>query len=106
MLDPSVRALAGRGYDDLPDCRDRMGRGGLVHAPDGRGVMGEFAEELRAGICEAARNMAEARAAGDDYDAEVYRERLHFLRQVALRHSIQPPACPEPAASEAPGGQR
>jgi hypothetical protein len=69
--------------------------------------MGEFAEELRAGICEAARQMAAAREADDGYGAEVYRERLHYLRQVALRHSIQPPACPEPAAcSEAPGGQR
>ena len=66
--------------------------------------MGEFADDLRAGICEAARQMTEARAAGDDYGAEVYRERLPYLRQVALRHSIQPPACPGPAAcSEAPG---
>jgi hypothetical protein len=31
--------------------------------------MGEFAAELRTGICEAARNMAEARAAGADYGA-------------------------------------
>ena len=61
--------------------------------------MGEFAEELRAGICEAARNMAEARAAGDDYGAEVYRERLHFLRRVALRHGIQPPACLGPCCA-------
>jgi hypothetical protein len=69
--------------------------------------MGEFADELRAAICEAARRMTEAGAAGDDYGAEVYRERLHYLRQVALRHSIQPPACPEQGAcSEAPGRQR
>ena len=43
----------------------------------------------------------------DDYGTEVYRERLHYLRQVVLRHRIQPPACPEPAAcSVASGGQR
>ncbi len=31
--------------------------------------MGRFADELRAGIDEAARKMAEARLAGDDYGA-------------------------------------
>ena len=69
--------------------------------------MGEFADDLRAGICEAARQMAEARAAGEDYGAEGYRERLPYLRQVALRHSIQPPACPGARRLQrGSGGQR
>jgi hypothetical protein len=58
--------------------------------------MGLLAEELRAGIDEAARKMTEARLAGDDYGAETYRERLEFLRRVARRHGLGP--CPEPAA--------
>lgn len=66
--------------------------------------MGEFADELRAGIDEAARNMAEARVAGDDYGAEVYRERLRYLRRVALRHGVEAPPCPEPTARSEPGG--
>ena len=45
--------------------------------------MGRFADELRAGIDEAVRKMAEAQRAGDDYGAEAYRERLSFLRRVA-----------------------
>ncbi len=60
--------------------------------------MGEFADELRAGIDQAARNMTEARRAGDDYGAEVYRERLHYLKRVALRHGVEAPHYPEPAA--------
>jgi hypothetical protein len=35
---------------------------------------GVFADELRAGIAEAGRNMTEARLAGDDYGAEADRE--------------------------------
>ncbi len=60
--------------------------------------MGLLAEELRAGIDEAARKMTEARLAGDDYGAETYRERLGFLRRVAGRHGLGPWPCPEPAA--------
>lgn len=59
--------------------------------------MGEFADELRAGIDQAARNMTEAQTAGDDYGAEVYRERLRYLKRVALRHGVEAPPCPEPA---------
>jgi hypothetical protein len=58
--------------------------------------MGLLAEELRAGIDEAARKMTEARLAGDDYGAETYRERLEFLCRVAGRHGLGP--CPEPTA--------
>ena len=61
--------------------------------------MGYFAEELRTGIDEAARKMAEARQAGDDYAAEAYRERLGFLRRVANRHGLGP--WPEPAVRPA-----
>ena len=60
--------------------------------------MGEFATELRAGIDQAARNMTEAHRAGDDYGAEAYRERLHYLKLVALRHGVEAPPCPEAAA--------
>ena len=60
--------------------------------------MGQFAEELRAGIDEAARKMTEARLAGDHYGAETYRERLEFLRRVARRHGLGPRPCPKPAA--------
>jgi hypothetical protein len=49
-----------------------------------------FADELRAGIGEAARKMAEARLAGDDYGAEAYRERLFHLRRVARCHGLFP----------------
>ncbi len=59
--------------------------------------MGVFADELRAGIDEAARKMTEARLAGDDYGTEAYRERLAFLRRVAHRHGLGPWPCPEPA---------
>lgn len=47
--------------------------------------MGVFADELRAGIDEAAREMAEARLAGDDYGAGAWRERLSYLRRIARR---------------------
>jgi hypothetical protein len=60
--------------------------------------MGIFADELHAGIDEAAREMTEARRAGDDYGAEAYRERLGFLRRVARRHGLGPWSCPEAAA--------
>ena len=50
--------------------------------------MGRFADELRSGIDEAVRKMAEAQRAGDDYGAEAYRERLSFLRRVARRHGV------------------
>lgn len=61
-----------------------------------------FADELRAGIGEAARKMAEARLAGDDYGAEAYRERLSQLRRVARCHGVFP--CPGFAGE--PGGGR
>jgi hypothetical protein len=60
--------------------------------------MGGFADELRAGIDQAARNMTEARSAGDDYGAEVYHERLHYLKRVALHHGVEAAPCREPAA--------
>jgi hypothetical protein len=41
-----------------------------------KGAMAGLADELRAGIDEAARKMAEARLAGDDYGAGAWRERL------------------------------
>jgi hypothetical protein len=59
--------------------------------------MGQFADQLHAGIDEAARKMTEARLAGDDYGAEAYRERLGFLRRVARRYGLGPWPCPEPA---------
>ena len=62
--------------------------------------MGLLAEELRAGIDEAARKMTEARLASDHYGAEAWRERLGFLRRVAGRHGLGPWPwpCPEPTA--------
>jgi hypothetical protein len=57
--------------------------------------MGVFAEELRAGVGEAARKMAEARLAGDHFSAEAYRERLRHLRCIATRHGVA--ASAEPA---------
>ncbi len=60
--------------------------------------MGPFADELHAGIDEAARKMTEARLAGDNYGAQAYRERLGFLRRVANRHGLGPWPGPEPAA--------
>jgi len=56
--------------------------------------MGQFADQLHAGIDEAARKMSEARLAGDNYGAEAYRERLGFLHRVAKRHGLGP--WPEP----------
>jgi hypothetical protein len=66
--------------------------------------MGVFADELRAGIDEAADKMEAARRDGDRYGAEAYRERLGFLRRVARRHGLGPWPCPEPAAR--PAGTR
>lgn len=60
-----------------------------------------FADELRAGIGEATRKMAEARLAGDDYGAEAYRERVSHLRRVARCHGVDVPPRPGPAG----GGQ-
>jgi hypothetical protein len=59
-----------------------------------------FADELRAGIGEAARKVAEARLAGDDYGAEAYRERLSDLRRVARCHGV----FSGPGAAGEPGG--
>jgi hypothetical protein len=72
--------------------------------------MGAFADELRAGIDEAVRKMAEARLAGDNYGAEAYRERLSFLRRVAARHGLGPWPSPDPVpgppAAPLPAGGR
>ncbi len=57
--------------------------------------MGVFADELRAGIGEAARKMIGARLAGDHFTAETYLERLRYLQRVAVRHGIE--ASPETA---------
>jgi len=51
--------------------------------------MAGFAEELRAGIDEAARKMAEARLAGDDQGAGAWRERLSYLRRAARLHGVE-----------------
>ena len=59
--------------------------------------MADFADELRAGVDEAARKMAEARLAGDDYGADAYRERLSYLRRVAQRYAVELPLRPAPA---------
>jgi hypothetical protein len=56
--------------------------------------MGLFADELRAGIGEAARKLAEARLAGDHFSAEAYRERPRYLRCMATRHGVETPAEP------------
>jgi hypothetical protein len=61
--------------------------------------MGLFADELRAGMGEAARKLAEARLAGDHFSAEAYRERLRYLRCIATCHGVE--ASAEPAD---PGG--
>jgi hypothetical protein len=64
--------------------------------------MAGFADELRAGIDEAAREMAGARLAGDDYGAGAWRERLSYLRRVARRHGIELPAAPAARPAEDP----
>ena len=61
--------------------------------------MGLFADELRAGIGEAARKMTEARMVGDHFSAGAYCERLRYLRCIATRHGVE--ASAEPAG---PGG--
>jgi hypothetical protein len=63
--------------------------------------MGVFAEELRAGIAEAARKMTESLMAGDDYGVEVYCERILHLTHVAQRHGVRvsPVSEPNPRAA-------
>jgi hypothetical protein len=61
--------------------------------------MGESADEMRAGIDEAARKMTEARAGGGDCGAEAYRERLGFLHRVARRQGVEPGVCPGPCGA-------
>ena len=74
--------------------------------------MGAFADELRAGMGEAARKMTGARLAGDDYGAEAYRERLRCLRRIArggvevLPSSQDCGDCGAAAAALVPGGAR
>ena len=68
-----------------------------------RGAMGVFANDLRAGIEEAARKMEAARRAGDHYGAEAYLERLGFLHRVARRHGLGPWPRPESAAGPVSG---
>ena len=51
--------------------------------------MALFADELRAGIGEAARKMTEAQLAGDHFSAGAYRERLRYLRCIATRHGVE-----------------
>lgn len=63
--------------------------------------MGAFSDELRAGIDQAARQMAQAQLAGDDYGADAYSERLSYLRRVARRHGIEFPLRPGPVPEEA-----
>ena len=59
--------------------------------------MAGFANGLQAGIDEAARKMAEARLAGDDYGAGAWRERLSYLRRVAQCHGVELTPSPGPA---------
>ena len=66
--------------------------------------MAGFADELRAGIDEAARKMAEARLADDDYGVGAWRERLAYLRRVARRHGVELPPGSGPVRGEAPAG--
>jgi hypothetical protein len=68
--------------------------------------MAGFADELRAGIDEAARKIGEARLAGDDYGAGAWRERLAYLRRVARRHGVEFPPAPGPAGGRAVEGPR
>jgi hypothetical protein len=63
--------------------------------------MGAFADELRAGIDEAARQMARAQLSGDNYGADAYGGRLSYLRRVARRHGVEFPLRPGPARDEA-----
>ena len=58
-----------------------------------------FASGLRVGIDEAARKVAEAQLAGDDYGAGAWRERLSYLRRVARRYGV------ELAPGPGPGGE-
>ena len=53
--------------------------------------MAGFADELRAGIDEAASEIARARLAGDDHGARAWRERLSYLQHVARRHGVEVP---------------
>ena len=66
-----------------------------------KGAMAGLADELQAGIDEAARKMAEARLAGDDYGAGAWRERLSYLRRVARRHGVELRPAPGPAGGGA-----
>lgn len=63
--------------------------------------MAGFADELQAGIDEAARKLTEARLAGDDYGAGAWRERLSYLRCVARRHGVEFRPAPGPAGGGA-----
>jgi hypothetical protein len=65
--------------------------------------MAGFADELRSGIDRAARKMAEAQLAGDDYGAAAWHERLSYLRSVARRHGVEFPLVPGPAGGQARG---
>jgi hypothetical protein len=62
-----------------------------------KGAMASLADELRAGLDEAARKMAEAQLETDDYGAGAWRERLSFLRRVARCHDVELPPGPGPA---------
>jgi hypothetical protein len=66
-----------------------------------KGAMAGLADELQAGIDEAARKMAEARLAGDHYGAETWRERLVYLRRVARRYGVDLRPGPGSADDEA-----
>jgi hypothetical protein len=72
--------------------------------------MGVFADELQAAMAEAARKVADALRAGDEYAADSYRERLRYLRRVAAGHGVEVSAEPaDPAAARGedasgPGG--
>ena len=59
--------------------------------------MAGFASCLRAGIDEAAREMAEAQLVGDNYGAGAWRERLSALRRVARWHGVELAPGPGPA---------
>ena len=61
--------------------------------------MAGFANGLREGIDEAAREMAEAQLVGDNYGAGAWRERLSYLRRVARRYGV------ELAPGRGPGGE-